>query len=578
MKKLILTVLSLLTLACSTISQDIYSAGYYTNGALRQAAAVYKNGSKLYNSNPENGLTHKGTSVVFLNGDVYWTLNCTNPDGPLYANIMRNNSTYLDSPENERRWIHAMTHFDNNLYAVGYMDINGVKTAVTWKNDDYNPYIILGDTNFPSEATCAMYVGETSDNTCLYMGGYQHTSSEAFHGLVWCGTNVKHTFPEGTKICGIAFYNGIVYSVGYAKQGNSYSLKVWEGESVKYTLSSSAYAQMERASICIDAGDIYVTGYANGPDKVWKNGTQIYVTQNGYFQSVVTNSNGVYYSGSDGLGKIWRDDSVIHSPNDCSRVMNLYIDKPECESNDILSMPFYDGFENGSTTWPCWTTIDVDNDNPDGRVSYWSRLGKNAAVQPYAGNHCILHRSNGNAQEGWLVSPKILLQSDSDYIALSFMSYEESSQGYGYEGVWVSTTGTDTADFIELWTQTDASETWKEITIDLSDYQGQEVYFAFKYSGADSHNWLIDDVRIDTYDAVKEDEEKCFSVYPNPAGEVIRIIGLEAETVVRVYNSLGELVKVALATADSGIGVDELTAGLYIVRFGDVSLRFVKTM
>ncbi len=577
MKKLLLTALSVIAFAGFAVSQDIYSAGYYTNSALRQAAAVYKNGSKLYNSNPENGLTHKGTCVACLDGDVYWALNCTNTDGPLYAHIMKNNSIYLDSPLNEGRWINEMTTIDKNLYSVGYMDINGVMTAVTWKNDDPNPYCILGGTDFPSEATCAVMGVETSNDTCLFTGGYQHVSGSNFHGVVWCGANVRHNFPEGTKICDIAYYNGVVYSVGYAMQGNNYSLKVWEGETVKYTLSSSTYNQMQRASISIDAGDIYVTGYANGPDKVWKNGVQIYVTQNGYFQSVVANSNGVYYSGSDGLGKIWRDASVIHSPNDCSRVMDLHIDEPECENGDVLSMPFYDGFENGSTTWPCWTTIDVDSDNPNGRVSCWSRSGKNADVQPCSGNHCAWHRHNSNTQEGWLVSPQIMLQSESDYIALTFMSYEDVSHGIGYEGVWVSTTGTDTGDFTELWSQTEANESWKEVTVDLSGYQGQAVYVAFKYSGADGHNWLIDDVRIDTYDAVKENEESGFSVYPNPAGENIRIVGLEAETVVRVYNSLGELVKVASSGVGGEIGVGELAAGLYIVRFADVAVRFVKT-
>ena len=578
MKKLFLTALTILAFVGLVESQDIYSAGYYTNGALRQASAVYKNGAKLYNSNPESGLTHKGTSVVYLNGDVYWTLNCTNPDGPLYAHIMKNNDIYLNSPSNEGRWIHSMTHFDNNLYAVGYMDITGVRTAVLWKNDEANPYRIFGDANSPSEATCVISVGETADGDFLYSGGHQYTSSSDFHGVVWCGTNVKHIFPEGTKICDIAYYNGIVYSVGYAKQGNNYSLKVWEGDTEKYTLSTSAYAQMERASICVDAGDIYVTGYANGPDKVWKNGAQIYVTQNGYFQSIVANSNGVYYSGSDGLGKIWRDASVIHSPNDCSRVMNLYIDEPECENSEAIPMPFYEGFENGNSAWPCWTTIDADGDNLEGRVSYWSRSGRNADVKPNAGNHCVWHRHNRNTQEGWLVTPRILLQSENDYIALTFMSYEEISNGFGYEGVWISTSGIAPSDFTELWVQHSPSESWKEITVDLSAYKGQEIHVAFKYSGAEGHNWFVDDVRIDTYDFVKEDEGSRFSVYPNPAGENIRIIGLDTETEVRVYNSHGELVKVAPADENSEIGVGELAAGLYLVRFGNVSLRFVKTL
>ncbi|MBR0177670.1 MAG: hypothetical protein IJQ11_09605 [Bacteroidales bacterium] len=31
--------------------------------------------------------------------------NCTNPDGLLYAHIMKNNGIYLNNPSNEGRWI-----------------------------------------------------------------------------------------------------------------------------------------------------------------------------------------------------------------------------------------------------------------------------------------------------------------------------------------------------------------------------------------------------------------------------------------------------------------------------------------
>jgi len=66
-------------------------------------------------------------------------------------------------------------------------------------------------------------------------------------------------------------------------------------------------------------------------------------------------------------------------------------------------------------------------------------------------------------------------------------------------------------------------------------------------------------------------------LYPNPAKDAIRIAGLEANSEVLIFNSLGDLVKVATASSDSEIGIGELANGLYLIRCGNVSMRFVKT-
>ena len=71
--------------------------------------------------------------------------------------------------------------------------------------------------------------------------------------------------------------------------------------------------------------------------------------------------------------------------------------------------------------------------------------------------------------------------------------------------------------------------------------------------------------------------EFIYVIYPNPAKESIRILGIEANTSVEIYNSLGMLVKVVTAHPDKEIGIRDLSAGLYLMRFGEVSLRFVKT-
>lgn len=77
---------------------------------------------------------------------------------------------------------------------------------------------------------------------------------------------------------------------------------------------------------------------------------------------------------------------------------------------------------------------------------------------------------------------------------------------------------------------------------------------------------------------VDEFGESFYELYPNPTNTVIRIAGIEPNTEVKIYNSIGMLVKVVSASSDDEISVTDLASGLYLVRFGNVSLRFVKTL
>ena len=76
---------------------------------------------------------------------------------------------------------------------------------------------------------------------------------------------------------------------------------------------------------------------------------------------------------------------------------------------------------------------------------------------------------------------------------------------------------------------------------------------------------------------VDENEASNLSVYPNPAKESIRILGIEPNSEIQIYNILGELVRTVNAGPDDEISVDDLAEGLYMVRCDNVTLRFVKT-
>jgi len=75
---------------------------------------------------------------------------------------------------------------------------------------------------------------------------------------------------------------------------------------------------------------------------------------------------------------------------------------------------------------------------------------------------------------------------------------------------------------------------------------------------------------------VEENDGKVIALYPNPATESLHITGLEANSEVQIYNSIGMLVKTVNVDNDEEINISELSDGLYVVRCGNATMRFVK--
>ncbi len=478
------------------VAQDIYSSGYFTNSNSRQAAAVYKNATRLYYSNPGEGYYHNSPDVDYNNGDVYWLLNSLNSDGSINVGHIAKNSNptgYFDTGTGTYMAAFQRSSSGTNYYVAGCKTYNNVKTAWFWRTDSGTDGYQCGNGSYASEA-----LGITLGASTIYECGYQNTSASTYHGVIWCGSSVKKNFDDGTKLYDIVYYDGYLYSVG----SDNGALKVWRttvydnsySTTVKFTLASSNGYGSDRTKIFIDdAGDIYVTGQEGSYDRVWKNGSALYSTT-AYYTSVWANTNGVYYAGNSSGAKIWKNGSVLYSPSNCSMVTSLYIDEPECEDTEIRSLPFTETFENGNTSWHCWTTVDVDNNNGGSHYTpYWRRASSSTGVTPYAGDYFAMHGWGVNAQEGWLISPRLFLQPGQDHTKLTFRSREIDSQ---YQGVWISTTGTSTSNFTEVWSQSSPSNSWKEVVVDLSAYQGHAVYIAFKYTGTNGIGWAIDNVSV----------------------------------------------------------------------------------
>ena len=501
MKKIVLIIMAVMAFAGMSVAQDIYYSGYYTGASGVTCSAVYKNNTRLY----QNGIVvdyfyGQCPDLDVHNGDVWWVDNHYNTDGdtPREAKLFKNNfQTNLNFGETAN--VNDLQRSINGtyLFAMGSKTYQGFKTAWYWRNTDSSSNTDgtqIGTSFYVSEA-----FGAAEYDGYMYMCGYQYTNSSTFHGVIWNGSTEVKAFDSGTKIYDMVYYGGYFYCVGT----DNGALKVWETTvydnsyttTEKYTLvSSNAYGSGRTKIYIDDAGDIYVTGQEGSYDKVWKNDSVLY-SSTGYYTSVLANTNGVYYAGSYSGAKIWKNGSVLYSPSNCDRVTNLFIDAPECEDTEVRGLPFSDGFEYGNTSWPCWTTIDVDNNNNVSNRSYWMRNGKRD-VTPYTGDYCARHGANTSSnQEGWLITPRLFLQPGQNSTTLTFRSWVRESF---YAKVYVSTNSdpTNTSSYQSVYNEQQTGYQWSLVTVDLSQYQGQAIYIGFKYVGTVNTSWLIDDVNV----------------------------------------------------------------------------------
>ena len=113
MKKSLLSLTLMLALASMAMAQDVYTSGNYTNEAGYRVAAVYKNGELLYSTSPNATLDHESSSVLYLDGDVYWVDNCYTSDNDFnYGDVFRNGERWLSNPVGSRSRINVLLPMD----------------------------------------------------------------------------------------------------------------------------------------------------------------------------------------------------------------------------------------------------------------------------------------------------------------------------------------------------------------------------------------------------------------------------------------------------------------------------------
>ncbi|MDD2387704.1 MAG: choice-of-anchor J domain-containing protein, partial [Bacteroidales bacterium] len=156
---------------------------------------------------------------------------------------------------------------------------------------------------------------------------------------------------------------------------------------------------------------------------------------------------------------------------------------------DIIALPFFEGFENNSTTLNCWTALDLDADGYT-----WALY----TTDSYEGNQSIVSRWNSSGNNDWLISPQLAVNAD-NYV-LDFFAKSTSSYSLEDFEVLVSTTGNNPTDFtIMLESITSHPNAWMQHIYKLSDHginSGDNIYIAIRHNSIDELRLLVDAFQV----------------------------------------------------------------------------------
>ena len=179
------------------------------------------------------------------------------------------------------------------------------------------------------------------------------------------------------------------------------------------------------------------------------------------------------------------------------------------EATYVMNEVFFDNFENGLRNW---TTYERGY---SGSGTNWQKKEGNAFTNhsstAHSGTYVAMSRSyDGSAHsvDNWLVSPQMTLGDCLKFWVLDDGNYHEDFK------VYVSTATNDVSDFELVADPGDASDTWSEITVDLSAYAGQQGYIAIRHTDYDQNYLFIDDFGV--YVTYTFDAENTVTATTNP--------------------------------------------------------------
>ena len=421
---------------------------------------------------------------------------------------------------------HVWTN-DSVLFTTDYtafikrivLDSNGWTAAggnTVWQNGE-----TLYDYTIDS-TTCNLYALAIDTLTGdIYAGGSIVTPG--VYACVWKNDTIFWQCPGWSEVNDLSFAEGNLYAAGFVYGPESIDGAVWQNDSIIFQIEGG-----DIAAITSYNGSLYWAGVSASDNTayIWQDGEVLYShPECSGFNALCVNEYGVYYAGlDDDIATLWKDGEVLYQPEDCEYITAIEVLHTEAPQPEpvVHFLPWFDSFEVDST-WTDWTILDFDGNPTIG----WERNDDEAAT----GDFSARHLANDNIQEGWLITPPLYLQPYCDSTWLTFKTLEVNPENFTSSDLLISTTGIELSDFSIIWSQENPSDTWDSIHVNLSEYQGDTIFLAFKYSGHHGHDWYIDDVNVEEaltlYDITVESDHPDWGTVSGggsyPHGDTIQI-------------------------------------------------------
>ncbi|MBC8593671.1 choice-of-anchor J domain-containing protein [Oscillospiraceae bacterium N12] len=292
--------------------------------------------------------------------------------------------------------------------------------------------------------------------------------------------------------------------------------------------------------------------------------------------------------------KVWSTAAVDENPANDVCELSVTCDR----RSTVYEMNFEECDDFAVTDFvPAWTVFDGDGANTERFQSYlFPHAGEPMgfiAFNPYETTPSmelitdILPHSglrfgacfaaHGAKNDDWLITPKLKLGTGSS-ISLYVKSYVSN---YGLEAYQIMVSETDNlpGSFVSVGDVRNAPyEEWENVVVDLSAYDGKEVYVAVRCVSEDAFVFMVDDIEILTSLTSIEStsDEKEVKLYPNPVkrGEVVNLETAGRIESVNIYDAYGRLVFVEKIQTETDIykmNTINLNDGIYVVTVSGTS-------
>ena len=198
---------------------------------------------------------------------------------------------------------------------------------------------------------------------------------------------------------------------------------------------------------------------------------------------------------------------------------------------------------------PAWTTVDGDKSDiyiiqgcefpvPESGMVGFMAFNPEATtpalgITAYEGERMgASFAATDGLNDDWLISPMLRMPADNASLVMQVQSYTDQYGLEKYE-VCVSTTDNDPDSFTVLKSGS-APTDWEEVTVDLSEYAGKDIYVAIHCVSEDAFIFFVDNIEITKPKGGVDDVatgDAALRLYPNPVSETLVISGMGIENV-----------------------------------------------